>query len=59
MPDFEPADNTMIAVYGPPEYFESMTDEHADGTDEKQSFLEKLLAVFKRLVDFIKGLFTR
>ncbi len=57
MLDFDPAENTMIAVYGPPEYFETLTDEPSDDQEENQSFFGKLIAILKRLIDFIKGLF--
>ena len=59
MPDFEPAENTMIAVYGPPEYFETLTEEQSDDREEDRSFFGRLLALLKKLIDFIRGLFTR
>ena len=58
MSEFDPADNVVIAVYGPPEYFETQTDADDDKPEEELSFLGKLLALFRRLVDFLKGLFA-
>ena len=60
MPDFEPSENVVIAVYGPPEYFESLTDEPpTEQPEEDTSFFGKLIGLIKKLIDFLKGLFTR
>ena len=60
MSEFDPADNVVIALYGPPEYFETLTnaDDYAP-EEEELSFFGKLLALFRRLIDFLKGLFNR
>ncbi len=57
--DFDPSENTMVAVYGPPEYFETQNDDPSEDSGEETSFFGKLLAVLRRLIDFLKGLFTR
>ena len=58
---FDPADNTMVCVYGPPEYFENgETQPDENGTViEKQSFLSRLIGLLKKLFEAIKGLFVK
>ena len=57
---FTPEDNTMVCVYGPPEYFDDPSSEHSGNSDEseKGSFLDKIIALFRKLIDFLKGLFS-
>ena len=58
MSKFEPADNTLVAAYGPPEYFETQAED--SGSDEKtdaDSFFSKLIAIFKKIFELIKSLF--
>ena len=60
MLDFDPSDNVVVAVYGPPEYFETLTDETpAEQPEEDASFFGKLIGLIKKLIDFLNGLFTR
>lgn len=57
---FRPEENTAICMYGPPEYFESLTDEENSvptELTEEPSFFEKIVQAIKKLLDFIKGLF--
>lgn len=60
---FDPAENTVIAVYGPPEYFESLNSETQTAESaqdpENQSFFSKLIGLFKKLFEVIKGLFVK
>ena len=57
---FDPEENTAICMYGPPEYFESLTDPSGDATPievEEETFFGKIVAAIKKLIDFLKGLF--
>ena len=47
-------------VYGPPEYFDDPSSEHSGNPDEseKGSFLDKIIALFRKVIDFLKGLFS-
>ena len=57
---FDPAENTVVCMYGPPEYFESLTDTGSDAAPaetEDETFFGKIIAALKKLIDFIKGLF--
>ena len=57
---FNPEENTAICMYGPPEYFESLTDTDTDAAPveaEDETFFGKIIAAIKKLFDFIKGLF--
>lgn len=60
MNDFIPEENTMVCVYGPPEYFEDPTSGNNGDADEpeKNSFLTWLTGLFRKLLDFLKGLFS-
>ena len=59
MNEFFPEDNTMVCVYGPPEYFEDPTTGSGDADEpEKNTFLTWLAGLFRRLLDFLKGLFS-
>ena len=58
MNDFDPHQNTMVAAYGPPEYFESQTDDSNNGNDTgSESFFSKIITVLQKLLEFIKNLF--
>lgn len=60
MNEFFPEENTMVCVYGPPEYFDAPTSDNNYGSDEpeKDSFLTWLSGLFRKLLDFLKGLFS-
>ncbi len=60
MHDFFPEDNTMVCAYGPPEYFDDPISDNNDNAAEaeKESFLTKLIGLFRKLLDFLKGLFS-
>ena len=58
MKGFDPAANTEVCVYGPPEYFSSIAEETNTEPAEELSFFEKIIELFKKLIEFIKGLFN-
>ena len=59
MINFDPSDNTMVAAYGPPEYFEpDPAEESTEGENTgSDSVIGKILALLQKLIDFIKNLF--
>ena len=58
MSKFDPAENTMIAAYGPPEYFEPQTEDSGSGEKtDSDSFFSKIFAIFKKIFELIKSLF--
>ena len=59
---FDPEQNTAIAMYGPPGYVDDTTriDIELEPTPfVEESFFDKIAALFKKVLDFIKGLFVR
>ena len=56
---FLPDENTMVCMYGPPEYFEDLSTAQEQPTEQpaRQSFFERIAEMFQKLISFIKGLF--